>query len=89
MVVETSAGERRPQSMREAADFTLDDQELVADVLDMPETISALRGLSEFGPITADELSNVSPDLGDKLSLEQAERILHWASRLGGRPKRR
>lgn len=83
MVVETSAGERRPQSMREAADFTLDDQELVADVLDMPETISALRGLSEFGPITADELSNVSPDLGDKLSLEQAERILHWASRLG------
>lgn len=83
VVVETAAGERRPQSMKESADSTLEDQELVADILRIPETKSALRGLSEFAPITADELSDISPDLGDKLSLEQAERILHWASRLG------
>ena len=83
VVVETAAGEKRPGSMKEAAEFTLEDQELVADILDIPETKSALRGLSELGPITADELSGVSPDLGNNLSPEQAERVLHWASRLG------
>ena len=68
VVVETAAGEKRPGSMKEAAEFTLEDQELVADILDIPETKSALRGLSELGPITADELSGVSPDLGNNLS---------------------
>ena len=83
VVVEMAAGERRPGSMREAAEFTLEDQELVTDILKIPETKSALRGLSEFGSITAYDLSDLSPDLGEALSLEQAERILYWASRLG------
>ena len=81
VVVKTAAGDRKPKSMEEAVNFLLEDQELFTDILKIPEARSALRILSEYGdPITVDGLSDLSEGA---ISLEQAELILNWASRLG------
>ncbi len=79
-VVETAAKDKL-ESMAEAVDLTLNNKVLVSDILEVSEAVPVLRELSDLvGPLTADDLSDF---LSSVLSLEQAERVLDWASRLG------
>ncbi len=83
VVVEAAACKKSIPSIKEATRVALTEPDLVSDILDLPETESALRILSNMFPdeMTPDDLSELSeePDISPENSL----RILDWASRLG------
>ncbi|MDE2742480.1 MAG: hypothetical protein OXI58_12890 [Gemmatimonadota bacterium] len=84
VVVEAAAfKEPISESIEEATRVALADQDLVSDILRLPETESALRILSNMFPdeMTPDDLSELSEER--EVSPEDAFRILDWASRLG------
>lgn len=82
VVVEAAAREPIPESIEEATRVALADQNLVSDILGLPETESALRVLSNMSPdkMTPDDLSELSEN---EISPKDALRILDWANRLG------
>ena len=71
-----------PQSIEEGIRFALEEQDLVSDILDVPEVENALRVLAQMFPekMTPDDLSDL---LEDKISPQEALRIFDWANRLG------
>lgn len=83
VVVEVAARERSLKSIEEATCIALADQDLVSDILRLPETESALIILSNMFPheMTPDDLSDLSEE--PDISPEESLRILDWASRLG------
>lgn len=83
VVVEAAAlRESIPESIEEATRVALEDQNLVSDILGLPETESALRILSNMFPynMTPDDLSDLSEK---EISPKDALSILDWANRLG------
>ncbi len=86
VVVEAAAlRDPTPKSIEEATRVALADQDLVSDILGLPETKSALRVLSMFSDkMTPDDLSELSNELDSNvISPEDALHILDWASHLG------
>ena len=83
VAVEAAARERSLKSIEEATRIALEDQDLVSDILRLPETESALLILSNMFPheMTPDDLSDLSEE--PDISPEDSLRILDWASRLG------
>ena len=75
-----------PRTMRDAIHLTLENhQELISDVLEVPEAKPALRVFSEFAgeAMTVDDISDWSVELGDEISPEEVTGAVDWASRLG------
>ena len=86
VVEEAASRDPIPKSIEEAIRVALEDQDLVSDILDLPETKSALRVLSNMSPdkMNPDDLSELSNALDSSVvSPEDALHILDWASHLG------
>ena len=71
-----------PKSIEEGIRFALEDQDLVSDILEVPEIQKSLRVLAQMFPdkITPDDLSDL---LEDEISPQEALRIFDWANRVG------
>ena len=89
LVVETAANYKQLESIDEAIEMALKDDEdnrQVSDVIRISEaTDTALRLLSTFAgeAMTADFLSDLSMDEGAAISPEEVIYFFNWASRLG------
>ena len=86
VVVEAAAGKLRPKTMSDATKQVLDNEDIVSDVLDVPEVKPALRILWEFHrepePIETEMFFELMQEQ-NQLEKKKASRILDWASRLG------
>ena len=85
IVLGAAAGQERPESIADAIDLALSDDGLVSDVFVTPQIKTALHVLSKFpnDSMTADLLSELSGDMKNKMSPEEAVLLFDWADRLG------
>ena len=85
IVLGAAAGQERPESIADAINLALSDDDLVSDVFVSPQIKTALHVLSKFSndSMTADLLSELSGDIKNKMSPEEAVLFFDWADRLG------
>ena len=84
VVVEVAARSKDAGSVADATDIVLREGNRVADVLDLPMAKAVFRVLFEYqGSMNADDLSEMSELVGDRVSVHDSASILGWADRLG------
>ena len=84
VAVAEARGDRRPESMEDAIRAVAENSGLFSDLTPNAVAATAFRVMLAYDdPLTADEISTLSGDVGEPISPESAERFRDWADRLG------